>query len=104
AFDIGAAHGLSLLYTALLLLAVGSALISPSAASYVSRKAPAEEQGRALGMLQSVGAVARIAGPVLAGAVAGHAGPRMAFFVASGAAGVAGLSAVIHPGESARGA
>jgi multidrug resistance protein len=104
AFDIGAAHGLSLLYTALLLLAVGSALISPSAASYVSRKAPAEEQGRALGMLQSVGAVARIAGPVLAGAVAGHAGPRMAFFVASGAAGVAGLSAVIHPSEGTRGA
>ena len=74
-------------------------MIGPSAAAFVSRIAPAEEQGRALGLLQSVGAVARIGGPILAGVVAGHASARVAFFVASGAAGLAGVSAMIHPPE-----
>jgi multidrug resistance protein len=94
AFDAGARRGLPLLLGALLVLAVGAAVIGPSASACVSRVAPAAEQGRALGLLQSVGAVARIGGPLLAGAVAGHAGARAAFFVASGAAGLAGISAV----------
>jgi DHA1 family tetracycline resistance protein-like MFS transporter len=99
AFAAGPAGGMRLLYLALLVLAAGSAMIGPSAASYVSRIAPAAEQGRALGLLQSVGAVARIGGPILAGAVAGHASARAAFFVASGAAGLAGVSAMIHSPE-----
>jgi MFS family permease len=99
AFDVGPRGGLGLLYTALLVLAAGSAMIGPSAAAFVSRIAPAEEQGRALGLLQSVGAVARIGGPILAGVVAGHTSARVAFFVASGAAGLAGISAMIHPPE-----
>ena len=99
AFDTGAAGGMKLLYLALLVLAAGSAMIGPSAAAYVSRIAPAAEQGRALGLLQSVGAVARIGGPMLAGAVAGHAGARTAFFVASGAAGLASVTAMLHPPE-----
>lgn len=100
AFDAGSGGGMSLLYGALLVLAAGSAMIGPSAAAYVSRIAPAAEQGRALGLLQSVGAVARIGGPILAGVVAGHTSARVAFFVASGAAGLAGVSALIHPPES----
>jgi DHA1 family tetracycline resistance protein-like MFS transporter len=99
AFEAGRAGGLTLLYVALLILASGSAMIGPSAAAYVSRVAPAEEQGRALGLLQSVGAVARIGGPILAGGVAGHIGASAAFFVASGAAGLAGLSAFMHTAE-----
>jgi hypothetical protein len=39
---------------------------------------------------------------VLAGVVAGHAGARAAFYLASGAAGLAGLSALIHPAEADR--
>ncbi len=104
AFDAGKAGGLTLLYLALLTLAAGSAMIGPSAAAYVSRVAPAEEQGRALGLLQSVSAVARIGGPILAGSIAGHAGAPMAFFVASGAAGVAGVSALFHTPEGPAGA
>jgi MFS family permease len=100
AFEAGPDGRMGLLYGALLVLAAGSAMIGPSAATYVSRIAPAEEQGRALGLLQSVGAVARIGGPILAGAVAGHAGARIAFFVASGAAGLAGVSAMMHPPEA----
>jgi DHA1 family tetracycline resistance protein-like MFS transporter len=100
AFSAGPGRGLALLYAALFAVAAGSAMIGPSAAAFVSRVAPPEEQGRALGLLQSVGAVARIVGPVLAGVVAGRAGAPMAFFVASGAAGVAGASALIHRGEA----
>ncbi len=84
--------GLTLLIGALLALASGSAMVGPSASSFVSRMAPAEEQGRALGLLQSVGSVARIGGPLLAGLVAAHASSHAAFYVASGAAGLAGVA------------
>jgi len=86
--------GLALLYPGLLILAMGSAVIAPSAAALVSRLAPAEEQGSALGLLQSVGAVARIVGPLLAGAVAAGWGAAAAFLVAGGLAILAGLLAV----------
>jgi len=86
--------GLGLLLGALLVLSAGSGMIAPSAASFVSRVASTSEQGRALGLLQSVGAVARIGGPLLAGFVAAAAGTETAFYVASGAAGLAGLSAI----------
>ncbi len=98
AFAAGAHGRLAPLLVTLLVVALGSAVIAPSAATYVSRVASAGEQGRALGLLQSVGAVARIGGPIIAGTVAGHAGAPSAFFVASGAAGLAGISAVISSG------
>jgi MFS family permease len=88
----GAGH-LGVLLAGLVVVAAGSGMVGPSAAAYVSRVAPSDEQGRALGMLQSVGAVARIGGPLTAGVVAGHLGANAAFLVASGAAGLAGLSA-----------
>jgi MFS family permease len=86
---------LGLLLAALVVVAAGSAMVAPSAAAYVSRVAPPDEQGRALGLLQSVGAVARIAGPITAGLIAGHVSPNAAFLAAGGAAGLAGLSAVV---------
>lgn len=88
----------ALLYGSLLILAFGSALIGPSAASYVSRTAPSDEQGRALGMMQSVGAMARIGGPLLAGTVASRFGATAAFLVAGGAAGAASLSTLFNAG------
>lgn len=88
-------HG-ALLYGSLLTLAFGSALIGPSASSYVSRNAPSDEQGRALGLMQSVGAMARIGGPVLAGTVASRFGPTTAFLVAGGAAAGASLSTLFN--------
>ena len=80
----------------LLLLGGGSALIAPSASTYVSRLASNEEQGRALGLLTSVGAVARIVGPLMAGAITHYAGARTAFLVAGGAAGIGGMSVVLR--------
>ncbi|MEO8140259.1 MAG: MFS transporter [Gemmatimonadota bacterium] len=91
----GMGHG-ALLYGSLLSLAFGSALIGPSAASYVSRIAPSDEQGRALGLMQSVGAMARIGGPILAGTVASRFGATAAFLVAGGAAAGASLSTLFN--------
>jgi MFS family permease len=97
-----AGHG-ALLYGSLLLLASGSALIGPSAASYVSRTAPSDEQGRALGMMQSAGAMARIGGPILAGGVASRFGGTAAFLVAGGAAAAGGLTALFNVGAKRAG-
>lgn len=86
---------LGLLMAALTAIATGSAMVSPSAASFVSRVASTHEQGRALGLLQSVASVARIGGPVAAGVAATHLGPGKAFLVAAAAALAGGLSAAL---------
>ncbi|MFN8653228.1 MAG: MFS transporter [Gemmatimonadales bacterium] len=86
---------LGLLMLALTAIATGSAMVSPSAASFVSRVASTHEQGRALGLLQSVASVARIVGPVAAGLAATHLGPARAFFVAAAAALAGGVSAAL---------
>jgi MFS family permease len=78
----------------LVLVGLGSGLIGPSATGYVSRAAAAAEQGRALGLLQSVGSVARVVGPALAGGLTHFFGAKVAFLVAAGAAGAAGLAPV----------
>lgn len=79
---------------ALLLLAFGPGLVGPSVTGYVSRISTAEEQGRALGTLTSVGAVARIVGPMMAGTLNGIGGARTAFLASAGAAALAALSAL----------
>ena len=73
----------------LLLVAFGSGLVGPSVTGYVSRITPAAEQGRALGTLLGVGAVARVLGPILAGLLTHHLGARSTFLIAAGAGGLA---------------
>jgi MFS family permease len=85
------AHRLTLLLGCLLLVALGSGLVGPSATGYVSRVAPPAEQGRALGTLQSFGAGARVVGPLMAGVLTNHFGPRTAFLAAAASAGVAAI-------------
>jgi len=80
-------------------VAAGSAMISPSATAFVSRRAPAGEQGQALGMLLSVGAVARIGGPIMAGALATAGGARLAFYGATACAVLSGLSPMVFGEE-----
>lgn len=87
----GSTAGLLLLYSGLLVTATGSSMVGPSAATLTSRLASEGEQGRALGMLQSVGAMARIGGPIMAGSVAAGFGSWVAFAVASATAGIAGI-------------
>lgn len=85
----------------LVALTSGFCLVGPSLAGLVSRRAPAEGQGRVLGLLQSVGAVARILGPPALGFVQQAAGAPAPFLVAAGAALAAGAIASVGPREDA---
>jgi len=78
---IALAQGAGMLYLGLFLMAVGSALIVPSLSALVSRYAPPERQGLALGSFRSVGSLARALGPLLGGVLywrLGSASPYLA--------------------------
>lgn len=74
-------------------VAAGFSLTGPSIAAIVSRQAPPGGQGVALGGLQSVGAMARIVGPPLMGAVGQTTGLGVPFGVAAAAAALSGIAA-----------
>jgi MFS family permease len=61
---IGAAHSTAVLFAGLFAMAVGSALAMPSLSALVSRYAPTDRQGLALGTNRSMGALARAIGPI----------------------------------------
>ena len=63
-----------MLFGSMVLVSVGQGIVSPSATSLVVDAAPADRRGEALGYQQSAGAFARIAGPIIAGALFDHAG------------------------------
>jgi len=86
------AHSLTPLWVALALVGAGFGLTSPAEAGYVSRHSPADDQGRTMGLLQSVNAMSRIVGPLLAGGIMAAAGAGAAFWTAAGAAVVAGMA------------
>lgn len=73
-FALSAATGWSLLIVSLALLAFGQGVGSPSNITLVAQLAPPERRGEALGYVQSAGALARIAGPLLAGVLFDHVG------------------------------
>lgn len=81
--------GGDVLAAALIALAAGSGCIIPAVAAWVSRHAPPDAQGHALGRLQSATSVARIVGPVAAGMASGSLGLGSAFLGAAAAAAVA---------------
>ena len=60
-------RGIPLLGLALSALALGMGLVQPSLNSLISRRAGREEQGEVLGVSQSVGSLARVIGPGVAG-------------------------------------
>lgn len=68
---------------ALLLLSVGNGFFSPTLASLISQRAPAHEQGKMMGILQSTSALSRVVGPLLGGSLyaIGPALPYWAAFV-----------------------
>ena len=55
------------LYIGLFFLAVGSALVMPSCSALISRYTPDDRQGLALGVFRSLGALARVIGPLAGG-------------------------------------
>jgi MFS transporter, DHA1 family, tetracycline resistance protein len=69
---LAATHGLWTLYIAVAVLSVGNGLVNPSLSTYVSRRAPPEAQGESLGVMQSMGALARVIGPTMGGFLYGH--------------------------------
>jgi MFS transporter, DHA1 family, tetracycline resistance protein len=63
-------------------LSTGSGISGPSFSTIVSRRAPANMQGGALGTQQSLGALARVFGPTWGGFVYG-VGFRLPFITAA---------------------
>jgi DHA1 family tetracycline resistance protein-like MFS transporter len=68
------------LYCASMLIAGGNGLYNPSFSSYSSRQASAESQGLTLGVVQSMGALARVLGPLTGGLVYEIVGMRGPYF------------------------
>ncbi len=68
---------------ALLIIAVGNGFFTPTVSSLISQQAGKKEQGKVLGLLQSVGSLSRVVGPILGGALYGiHL--ALPYIVASG--------------------
>ena len=63
---ISLAYTSGMLYAGLFFLAVGSSMIMPCLTSLVTLYTPSEEQGRSVGIFRSMGALARVVGPILA--------------------------------------
>ena len=91
---IALAPTVNVLLLALALLAVGFGGTLPSVVSLLSRFAPPELQGSVLGVGQSVGALARVLGPVLAGISFDHLGMAWPYLLGAGLAGLASLAAL----------
>lgn len=63
---ISAAYSSLMLYAGLFFLAVGSSMIMPCLTSLVTIYTPEAEQGRSVGIFRSMGALARVVGPLMA--------------------------------------
>lgn len=81
AVPVGALYGLAPLLVALAVLAVGQGLVAPTGAALLSQRAPKGDQGQTLGLAQSSSALARVFGPMVAGAAYVQFGDLMPFFV-----------------------
>jgi MFS family permease len=83
---VPAAAAIATLVAGVALLSAGYSLVGPCVAGVVSRMTSGDEQGRALGALQSVGTGARITGPPLLGFLSERGGFELAFGTATAAA------------------
>jgi MFS family permease len=68
------------LVVAVSLLALGMGAMQPSLNSLISRRAAPERQGEVMGVAQSVGALSRVLGPIVAGALFTGLGSNSPFF------------------------
>jgi MFS family permease len=81
------------LVAAVALLSAGFSFVGPCVTGWVSREVNADDQGRAMGTLQSIGAGARIVGPPVLGLLGQWGGHAAAFLVAAIAAATASVVA-----------
>jgi DHA1 family tetracycline resistance protein-like MFS transporter len=72
-----------LLFAAGGLLAVGNGLTQPATSAFVSRQAPADQQGAVLGTNQSFASLARTFGPALGGWLYANIGPLAPYTAAA---------------------
>ena len=79
---LAAGRGLGALYGAIIVMSLGNGLTNPSLSSLASKRAPADAQGAALGVLQSMGALARVFGPTWGGFIYGF-GHRLPYVTGS---------------------
>ena len=77
----GAASGATLI-PPMVVVAAGFAITTPSLTAWISRSAPADRQGEALGLSMSAAAMARIAGPSVGGLMYDGLGHGWPFWVA----------------------
>jgi len=69
--------------TSLGLIAFGIGMTQTAIPSFLSKRAPLDEQGGMLGVSQSVSSIARVPGPLIAGLVFEYAGLATPFFVSA---------------------
>jgi MFS family permease len=78
----------------LALVPIGTAMLFPATTSQVSRHARSGHVGQTLGLQQSLGGVARMVGPIWAGAAFQHLGWSSPFWMAAALMGLASLLAL----------
>jgi MFS family permease len=82
-FVVSATIGRPLLYASGAMLALGNGLTQPSIPAFISKRAPASEQGGTLGANQAFASLARAFGPGLGGYLYGAIGPRAPYAAAA---------------------
>ena len=74
---------LVMLAVVIALMPIGTSMLFPATSSQVSHHAPAGHVGQALGVQQAIGGVARMLGPIWAGAAFQHLGQAWPFWLAA---------------------
>ena len=69
------------LYLGLFFLAVGSSMVIPCLTSLVSLYTPSQNQGQSIGIFRSLGALARVIGPIVASLLYWKMGPSYPYFL-----------------------
>jgi MFS family permease len=79
--SIGFAQSSWRLYFGLFFLAVGSSMVIPCLTTLVSLYTPQEYQGRSVGIFRSLGALARVIGPIIASILYWQKGASAPYFL-----------------------
>lgn len=74
---------ITLLYLGLFFLAVGSSMVIPCLTTLVTLYTPPEEQGHSVGIFRSLGALARVAGPIFAAVLYYRFGSSFPYLIGS---------------------
>jgi MFS family permease len=78
---IGFAYSTLMIYFGLFFLSVGSALAVPCFTSLVSLYTPVESQGQSIGVFRSLGALARVIGPIAASLIYWKMSAMISYFI-----------------------